>query len=94
MAQGATGTLVKNKEVKRAAWYDPYALPRPMTIYEKRKIQDLLSYHQQVIERTDQLSILEEIIHQLKHPLIFAYLLSTLLINYLFGSKSFKLHLD
>lgn len=85
------GEIIKNIEARQIGWFYPGKLPHPITLYERKKIYDTLSYKNKTILREDIISIRKEIMNQLIRPHIFLYLLLSYLKHYFFGSKSFKL---
>jgi len=85
-----TYQIKKSLEVKSIKWVSASRLPVPMTMYEKAKIFDYLSFHEKVIYKKGLVNKKSEIIYQLKNPFIFLYLLVYVLKNQL-TTRSFKL---
>jgi len=78
------------KEVKSIGWFGLRSLPRPMTLYEKSKLNDYINYSGKLIVRGDFIDKKSELLNQLKYPLSFARLIIYYLHNLIVGTKSFK----
>lgn len=78
-------------EVRVIGWFFSHNLPYPMTLYEKRRINDIFLPKKKSLSRVDKLTVSEEIINQSKNPLVFFRLIFALIKNQLFGTRSFKL---
>ena len=73
------GKKTLSNETVALKWVDLNHLPSPMTIYERRKIEDFINYRNKIIIREDKINMVGEIVSQIKNPIIFGYLLYRLI---------------
>ncbi|RJP46543.1 MAG: NUDIX hydrolase [Armatimonadetes bacterium] len=85
---GGNETLSNETEALR--WVSLKSLPHPMTLYEMKKINDLICYRNRIIVREDKVDRIKEVLYQIKSPIIFGYLLFRALKLLVLGKKSFS----
>lgn len=82
--------FVKSSETRSIKWFNLHKLPKIMTLYEKKKINDFLLYKRKIINRLEKINKKQELFNQLKNPLA----LFVLVCHYIktrLTTKSFKI---